>query len=369
MILYSLLITISLVLFIYFFKNTNTKKSHIFFYILCLVFTVISAIRYNVGTDYINPYANVLLWLKNGAIYNYELLFLWLNKIIIFFNVNVVTLMMICSAITIPLFFNFIKNNVSEKYWFYSVFLFIASTIYFATMNVVRQYLAISILLFGYEFIKEKKYFRYAICCLVAINIHTSSLIAILVSVLYILIRNKKYDKLMFIVYLSTIIFMFIDIRNFVKILEPIIPNRYVSYLNSHFFMDRNISAIFKTIIPNIIFLIMYFKQENIRKSNKMFNYLIFMWFTYVCISNCFYGINVFIRLGWYFEYYLLLIISMLLEYFEKNDFEIMNYKIKNFSKLMFFIITVYFIFLVIYSIYLKGGHGVLPYQTFFFKI
>ena len=383
MVIYFFLIILSLIGFIIFKdKKENDKYRKIYFIILCLIFTLVSAIRYNVGTDYLNTYGNALKWLSEGKNYNYEFLFLKLNFFIIKCHGTVWILMAICSIFTIPAFFKFIKENVDKKYWFLAVFLFIGTTVYYATMNVVRQYVAIAILLYAYNFFREKKYIRYIIFNCVALLFHTSAIINFLLIILVMINNKKDINNVLIIFYAISIIGIIIDFRYAIKIFSFAIPERYVAYLNSKFIREKNYTAIFKLIIPNIIIWLM-FKNKNKLQENKNFNICYMAMWVYVILSNMFYGINIFIRLAWYFEYYMILIIPMIIKMFDDSNKVIQigknkkteipkvikyinNKKIK-ISTLLTITVIAYFTMLNIYSIFINGGHSVVPYHTFLY--
>lgn len=365
MLIYAILILISLICFLYYQNEKNQKFIKIVFYLFMILFTVISAIRYNVGTDYKITYVKYFNVLKSGGNFHYEFLFLYLNKIIIFFNGNYKLLFAICSLVTIPSFFRFIYRNVEKKYWFLSILLFIISTIYFATMNVIRQYMAIAILLYGYDFLKQNKNFKYLTTVVIAMLFHTSAIIAILIPILNFINKDDRKNKILIIFYFISLIFIFFDISGFINLFEFILPERYDYYINSVFATEKNMGAIFKIIIPNLILLISFKYKKELLEKKEDFNLIFYAWYIYVIISNSLYGINIFIRLGWYFEYYILLIVPLLYDILKNKYIELFNKKF-NYAKVFLLIVIIFYVALTIYSIFLGGGHGVVPYKTIF---
>lgn len=358
MLIYSILIILTIFFHFYYFKipdgNKSRKRS---FKFLKIIFTLVAAMRYGVGTDYLATYVPVFNWLKNGLYYNYEYLFLHLNKFIIRFNGNALILLSLCSIFTIPSFFKFIKKNLPEKYWFLGVFLFIGTTIYYATMNVVRQYIAIAILLYAFEFLKENKIFKYILLNIVAILFHYTSMINFVFLAIYLLYKNKKINYLLIGIYVFSLIFIIIDIRLFANLFAFVIPSKYLNYLNSQFFLVKNYSALLKIILPNLISIFMIFNKDKIKDSNN-FNLIYCGMLLFSIISNIGFGVNIFIRLGWYFDYFYLLVIPMII-----NNCYI-NGKKKN-GNLIIALSFVYCLFWNIYSIFIQNGHGVVPYMTF----
>lgn len=79
-------------------------------------------------------------------------------------------------------------------------------------------------------------------------------------------------------------------------------------------------------------------------------------YFLWIFVNNFFCGVNVMLRIGMYFEWMLLPILPHIVRQGQNKEVR-MQYK-------LFFLF--YFMLLTCYSIFYKGGHGVVPYQTFF---
>ena len=364
-------------------KSINKSTSNIIYTILCIIFVVIVGIRYDVGADYISIYNNLLDISKYSKITQYDSLFLMLNNFVNYLNGNVVTLMFICSVYTIPSFFYFIRKNINEKYHFFAIFIFIGSTMFFALMNAVRQYMAIATLLYGFTFLKDKKYVKYVIANVIAILFHSSAIINFIFLGFYYLTKKSmsKYGKkslffkFIIILYFISLLFIFLSPLKYLDLFVKFIPSRYhvyiySDYMSSTFLYSRNNSAILKLILPNLLFIYMLIRMNTLLKNNKNSFYLYFCaWFFYLVLSNAFYGINIFIRLSFYFEVYVLLIIPIILEDMKNESNFAMSVgsdKRLSMASIFKFLIILYYIVLVVYSIYMKNGHGVIPYQTFF---
>lgn len=71
------------------------------------------------------------------------------------------------------------------------------------SFNGVRQYLAATVLMLGYRYIQEKKFFKYAITVLIAYCFHSS---AIVMLVLYFIMRSKINYRNIFLLALGTLL-------------------------------------------------------------------------------------------------------------------------------------------------------------------
>ena len=109
-------------------------------------------------------------------------------------GIGVVTYFLIIAIIT-----NSLLVKVLYRYSLptLSVLIFITSTYFFQEMNLVRQYIAVSIFVYSLRFVKEKNLEKYSICILLAFLFHYSSMYLF---PLYYLNRIRKGISLSFIV-------------------------------------------------------------------------------------------------------------------------------------------------------------------------
>ena len=177
MIVYVFMLAIS-ILFLVLAQKTEKKKQKILYYVLAgLPFFIVSAFRYNVGTDYVRRYTyDFSTMVKGGEINNLEIGFKLLLKLIILFTNNPLPVFVISSAIIVGLvmatIFTKSKNEII------SLLIFFIGGFFFDSLNIMRQYIAVSIILFAYRFllVKKQKIF-YIIAVLLASTFHSTSLI------------------------------------------------------------------------------------------------------------------------------------------------------------------------------------------------
>lgn len=351
MLLYSLLILVCLLLQIFIKKN----RSKLFIGML-VILTIISAIRYNVGTDY-QHYANVFSWIQEDLDVYVEIGYKYLNLFIqniLHFDVR--GLFAITSIIIISLFGVAIKKNVDDKYIFLGLFIFICSGIYFSSFNLVRQYIGVAILAIGTTFLIKERYFYYILIIILASTFHSSAWIAIVFLALILICKKVRNPKLIWAIYILSLLFLIIDIRSILNLLEPIIPQRWTWYLNSEFLLNKNTSAVLKQVVPNIIMVLLLLKRDKIideKPENDIYMLGLLMC---VIITNAFFGVMVLVRLADYFDIYLVFCIPLLIE----------AWKDKINPKLIYLAIIGYYIILTVVTIFIMGGDGVVPYQTIF---
>lgn len=133
----------------------------------------------------------------------------------------------------------------------FSFFIFMTSRMFFASMNISRQYLAMAILLFSVEFIKNRNFLKFSIAVVIASSIHFTAIIFFAVYPLSKLKFNLK--KTILLLSLGIITFLLFDkiINIFVSVI-----GRYEGYLEGEYFnFERNI-AVYLSLIINLLFFL-----------------------------------------------------------------------------------------------------------------
>ncbi|WP_236159704.1 EpsG family protein [Lactobacillus delbrueckii] len=80
------------------------------------------------------------------------------------------------------------KMNVWLGMWvFYTLF-------YNESLNIIRQWMAMSVLVYGFKYLSEQRWGRYLICILFATSFHSSGMVGLLFLVVYYLLSNVNDD-------------------------------------------------------------------------------------------------------------------------------------------------------------------------------
>lgn len=353
---------VAIIAFLYISSFIDYGKFHKYLYWLAVfILAIVSGTRYYVGTDFaiqINYYnwtiqGNTSTWLEPGFR-------LYIHLIDSFFG-NFQWFIFIASIFVTFSFGYIIYKRVSKKNHFFSLALFVVSTIYFATMNLERQYIAIAFLIYGYESIQCKRYVKAIFFLILAVSFHMSAMAFVITYILYFVIEKyKNYTRLTEVItflFIVAIIGGIIDIRGVIAdIGYAILPEKYAGYLTSRHFLERNWAAIIKMIVPFVVWIYICFGFSQDKK-NKFKEYLP-LYIPWFIIDAFFGGVNVLLRIGMYFEWILILVYPTFVECFNYNRNRIL---IKNMLFLFYFLLTSY-------SIFLNGGHGVVPYQSILVK-
>lgn len=135
----------------------------------------ISAIRYNVGADYI-PYYRYYIGILNGANQGrYEILYYYVNKIVAFFHGSVSLLFGVSASLfLIPVYRRIMKDS---PYPSMSIFLLLGMTYYFFFLNGTRQMIGAAFLLLAIPFAEKRKIFPFVLLTLIATGFHTTCIV------------------------------------------------------------------------------------------------------------------------------------------------------------------------------------------------
>ena len=137
-----------------------------------------------------------------------------------------------------------------SRNFFISVFLFIASGDYLAWVhNGMRQFLAVSIVLFSFRYIIEKQYIKAVIVILIASCLHGSALIML---PLIFVVQGKAWNLRTVLMIISAIIaVLFIDKTT--SLLETVLVNtQYEGLINNYIWEADNGTSMFRAIVYSI---------------------------------------------------------------------------------------------------------------------
>lgn len=326
-------------------KEQVAENVVIFLAIAPLIF--ISGCRYFVGQDY----ENYLLWYEKGKASGFsniilDIVFYFMRMISdsgqFFF---IVSSIFILGCILITIF----KESM---YPFMSLYLFVFTRGYFRSMNVVRQYVAVAVIMFSIRYIKERDLKKFLIITILATLIHPS---AVLMFLIYFLYDIKITPKIVALVGVF-VYFGGFFIRNY---FVPLI-SKYTEYGN-YFLQDSSYyessfkrSLLYIYIIIFIMLTIQYYKNNLVVKlpNYKILYNTIFVGIILLLLTN-FMPRN-FWRIVWYLDVFLTIYLPENINYINSK---IWRNLFKLFIYMAFFILTIVYIG--------NGEQAVLPYRCF----
>ena len=261
---YILMFTFSIAMLLVAKEFEKNKIIKIGAYILAaLSFFVVSAIRYNVGVDYFYTYAPHYFKLGHGLdAHHIEIGYMVIEKFCLLFTKDYQLLFAVTSAIIIGLTFYTIYKE--SPYPALSVAIYFLIGYFFHSLNIMREYLAISVLLFSYKYLIKKNYIKWIISVIIAFLLHSTSLIFVAA----ILLCDREIFDLKRTIIISILLFVFG--RYVWEILVDLVisKTRFISYIGSKF--DKQDIRTLDIIVNSILYIIIYYLYKNTKEVGRL---------------------------------------------------------------------------------------------------
>lgn len=356
-------------------KAKSTKLKTVLLILAIIPMFFISAIRYNVGTDYDKRYVYDYYRLSKGEyIDNLEIGFKTIDYICLLFTKEPYLLFAVTSLIILALIFEVVYKKSTNK--ILSIAIFFLGGYFFASLNIVRQYVAFALVLLGYQFLmdenKKKAYIGFVICAILAFLMHSSSIICFIILIM----TKKEIMNAKWVIPLSVLILILN--KNIMVILTPIIKNtRFNVYLTGKYTAGE---LSFLQIAENLImylgmYFTCYFKKKQGNEIDKQGITLLNIqgMALLLTVSGVIHAL--FIRMAIYFVAFQIISIPYFLSILQFNKItDIINEKFKKNLKEKILKVVVYscivlgFSAMFIYTNILNNDNEVLPYKTVFSK-
>lgn len=241
-------------------NGQDSRKIKNIVIVISIGMVIIAALRHNeIGAD-TTVYLNALDYyrsLDKGQIlsaqliwpYDFEIGYFMLTKICALLNISdQMFLFIIAVLVYVPMCMWLAKYSEDP---ILSVYIYFSLGIYVYSLGLFRQMIAMSITLFAFEYIKERKLIKYTIVIVLAMFFHTT---AVVVYPLYWIGKLKLTKSFKMIVGIEIIAFIFSS--NIVSILSRFFPI-YSSYIGSKY--DDTGGSYLMLILLNLIYFLCYF--------------------------------------------------------------------------------------------------------------
>lgn len=318
------------------------NKFDIFDYALLLSVILFSGLR-TVGADYygykemysfLSQYGN--LTSRTGIGFAY---FTYFMKYIL--KVDYQFMIMIVSIFTNLLIYLFFKKYSSKPGM--SLLIYVSFGFYTTSFNMFRQMLALSFVLNGFKKIEENNRFFALASYVIAVFIHTSSIIAVVLYTLFSIIKNKE---------LNPSLLFFISLL-FVVLYDKLFPLIIRYFRHYILYLEYNSTPGIGTFMIVAVFLIIYVFVLYPRKTkiNHIYGNSTFINLFTIGVSIVLLEVKnyLFFRFAFYFT---VLISTLLVEWFENC-----------FANNVFNHTIFYFCLFVYYLVYIYSFDSVIPYS------
>lgn len=338
--------------------NKNPKLSKFLSLIAIVTLSLFAAVRgLTVGTD-INIYGyryfhsagyypNIFSYIN---FYESEHLYFALNYIVYSLTQNIHVLFFVFQFFIALVVYNIAyKEKENGAMWLY-VFSYLM--LWFnSSLNILRQSMAIFVILYAFRYIENKKYFKYIIFVLIASLFHKSALLCLAFPILSMLSNSKRQKMYLTLIVVATLIvynyldYIIIFAQNHLSFFQ-----KYVSYLSNE---EANINWYFALVkLIMLVGIIIFSKKAENKKSN---NLLIMI----AVIDLLLYCFSAYIKYGYRLSYFFLPHLIILIPRIDKS---LENYSGRTLYRI-FIIVSLIVYWIVRYC--LVQYDGTIPYVFF----
>lgn len=317
---------IYLFLFIYFFINIiKNKKSRVDFIFLQIILIFLLSFTYKMGSDWI-PYQRFYNNIDNINIFEYKsfeigyTLYCFFMKKIFGFNYEIFMGITIGTCIYILL--KELKKRTNN--YFLATFIFTVQYLFNTSVEpVVRQLIALTILVYALKYIEEKKLYKFILFVVLASQFHMSAIIFLAIYGL----EKVNIKKRTIIILFFVSIFLVENIDKIINLLSVIIPffKKFEVYLISERYGEQKVSIF--NILYKLLFsggcLYLIFYSYDYYKDKK--NYIKNSAIIYCLLMNLQYKMAILYRIQDYLVFFFAIAIST-----KESIRFINNKKIKN---------------------------------------
>lgn len=337
-------------------------KKYVFFSLAILIPALLAAIRgIEVGTDYWAYLRHIYEMTNNidsladfdTIRMNFEFGYNFLVYLLTRLTDNI-----LFDIFLIYIFMNFIvlkalERLIGSKYLFLG-YLFYLSGYWLLGFNILRESIAIVIVLYSFTYIKNKKLVPFILTAIFATLFHKTAILVVPLYVIY--SKNSTYREYIyfFVVVLSILLSSFFlgEISNF---------SGYSHYMTDKYVKDGSVGALAMILLSVLLISPFFLLQKSLTKTDSFQKFYFKTLYLYIFIKFLSFQIPLLTRLNFYYE---IILIPIAIEFFKTRN------KYTTFTR-HFFIAYIFFYFIIYKLFYtyffLKSGQ-VIPYSFFQLK-
>lgn len=372
MIVYISMLILS-ILFLILEKKAKKKWIKILWCIMAIMpFFIVSALRYDIGTDYTRRYVfDYNRTLQGIDVSNLEILFKFIMKFCMIFTEEPYLMFVITSAMVVGFILGTSFTKSKDK--ILSVCIFLLGGFFFDSLNIMRQYMAMSLIFFGYQFLLKSKrwYIAYIATVILATLIHSSAIIMLIL----VFLNRKMLVSWKWVLPVCVIILILNE--NLMNVVGFFVQNtKFEAYLTGKF-AQGEFSYLFVAENLAIYLMMMYIYSKNKKLGNIQTQDILFLNIQALALIVMILGSvhMLFIRTALYFSVFQVISVPYYiskipnkeviedLKKITKNKFKFVKLE-KYMKQAVTVIIVLCFIFAFTRTNILTNTNEVLPYKT-----
>lgn len=321
-------------------SKITMKKTNMYFWMLFVFFTFISSMRSGfVDTNsYRNIYNEIGMNFSNVLSdgFRIEKGFRFICYLLNHISNNSQILLMFVSIVVNYAIFKLVKNHSEDK--FLSIFLYLC-TVYLTTMNTLRQYFVVGIILLCFPLLLKNRKFIFLCITFLLTTIHSSAFFA---GIIFVICCDKFLNKKVIILLIFTLILAFMPAFLFTSFLNLVGVNDYADMYQSINKTGVNNIRILVQLVPVMLAIYYYFKikknkKELTLKDSFFLNLNVINFVVFILATRN----NYLARIAVYFELISIITIPYLLNRIIKKEQRII------FKVLVVFLYSIYFYFVI----------------------
>lgn len=282
-------------------RQFNTRA---YLLLCCIEIILLAGLRgYTVGADtvvYLNAlrhYNSLPIWeLPMASLvfpFDFEIGYFALTKICAFFGMNETAFLFVIAMLTYIPLFSVIKKYSSVPYL--SILSYFAFGMFSYSLGVFRQMIAISILLCGWKYIRERRPINYFLVVALAMTFHTTAIIGALLYVLY----GLNWRKIIWLV-IPAELFLIVFGRQIAMLAFRFLP-KYAGYIGGQYDQQGG-SYLMLLMLNAVLFACIILDKMGRYHDNMTISALIIA----VLLQSVGYSMAIFGRIVPYFSVYLI---------------------------------------------------------------
>jgi len=316
-------------------SGINKKNKKIYVLFSALVLLIFASFReyifseQQIGNDYYSYMKwfdniwNIEISISNDFLFN--ILMLFINK----FTGNYLVFIFITSFLWVYSIYKFSIDN--SKNYIFTILLFLTFGIFELGFSAIRQAMAISVFLLSFNYIKQKKLFKYIVGIVIASLFHSSAIILLFIYP-FINMKLSITKKTMLLIIIAIIITLLISSGMYEELLIKFVPDYELKYENIGSELNSNYTVFGISILTFVmLYMLDTAKQNLVKKDNPEYMYLLLLClFSYIATLHPTLG-----RMLQYFMPAIPLIVPTILYYEKGKDVQ----KIGNLAVISIFLI------------------------------
>lgn len=261
---------------------------------------------------------------------NIESGYKYLNSTIKFFVDNVQMLFFVVAVIISTFIFKGIRKY--SPYPIMGVLIYFGILFFSLDMIVLRQGIAVAIIFWGYRYIEERKFWKYLLICLIAMQFHTSAIVALVV---YFVCRPKYPTRVLVSAFIAFLAVFLLQIKWLsdiavsllsMQVDEDVAQKLIVYTTREAYSVSRGITFGLLANVAVFSVLMLYRKKLNeVKYFNLFLNIFMIYLLVYLCMSEF---VEVGNRLKYYFMISLVVLIPQMVSVIKGYRLKLIGYAV-----------------------------------------